>query len=244
MESKYNKFIITFLAKLDDGDVFKNIITLLFSISAYLLLFGGIYLTVNGILGSDGFITSNITVDNIAVGTAIGSSIGLLLGFLISLISVWILFSILKKRSEQLKEVEYTGLIDYVFNKTLPKLILVIGELVFILVFYGGILQIIASLAGSNVYAPLGGFPSIILNMLPGMDIFSQYTITQVYGDYDYFSELITMGISNVVASFIILIAFYIYKEIYVYLLKLATNFIGFLPNFAIKLAIRTKNEN
>ena len=243
MES-FNKFIITFLGKLDDGDVFKNIITFFFSISAYGLLIGGIYLTFAGVLGGDGFIMENIAGDNTTIGNAVGSSIGLLFGFLISAITAWILFSVLKKRAEQLQALEYIGLLDYVFNKTLPKLILIIGELVFILVFYGGILQIIAALVGSNAYAPLSGFASSILNMLPGMDIFSGFTANQFHGNYDYFGELIKMGVTGVAASFVILIAFYIYKEIYSYLLKLATNLIGFLPNFAIPLAIRTKNEN
>ena len=240
----YNKLVIPFLGKLDEGNVFKNIITLFFSISAVGLLIGGIYLTIAGLLGDDGFIKNYITNENITGGINAGSIIGLLLGFLISLITAWVLFSVLKKRTEQLKELEYVGLLDYVFNKTVPKLILIIGELLFILFLYGGILQIIASLVGSYAYAPLSSYPSLILGMLPGKNIFNEFMPNRIYGDYDNFGVFIKMGVIGIASSFIVLIAFYIFKEIYSYILILATNLISFLPKFAIPLAIRNRSEN
>ncbi len=240
----YNKLVIPFLGKLDEGNVFKNIITLFFSISAVGLLIGGIYLTIAGLLGDDGFIKNYITNENITGGKKAGSVIGLLLGFLISLITAWVLFSVLKKRTEQLKELEYVGLLDYVFNKTVPKLILIIGELLFILFLYGGILQIIASLVGSYAYAPLSSYPSLILGMLPGMNIFNEFMPNRIYGDNDNFGVFIKMGVIGIASSFIVLIAFYIFKEIYSYILILATNLISFLPKFAIPLAIRNRSEN
>jgi len=240
----YNKLVIPFLGKLDEGNVFKNIITRFFSISAAGLLIGGIYLTIAGLLGDDGFIKNYITNENITGGINAGSIIGLLLGFLISLITAWVLFSVLKKRTEQLKELEYVGLLDYVFNKTVPKLILIIGELLFILFLYGGILQIIASLVGSYAYAPLSSYPSLILGMLPGMNIFNEFMPNRIYGDYDNFGVFIKIGVIGIASSFIVLIAFYIFKEIYSYILILATNLISFLPKFAIPLAIRNRSEN
>ena len=143
-----------------------------------------------------------------------------------------------------MKGLEYVGLLDFVFNRTFPKLILIIGELLFILFLYGGILQIIASLVGSYAYAPLISYPNLILSMLPGMDSFNQFMPNQIYGDYDNFGGFIKIGIIAIATSFIVLIAFYIYKEVYSYILKLATNLIGFLPKFAIPLAIRKRNEN
>jgi len=244
LDKAYNKLIIPFLGKLDDGNVFKKFITFLFTLSAIGLLIGGLYLTVIGLFGDNGFISSYVTSENSTVGQKIGSVLGLLLGFVISVIISWALYSVLKKRTEQLKGMDYLGLLDYVFNKTLPKLILIIGEVLFLLFLYGGILQIIASLVGSFVYAPLASYPSLIINLFPGMDVFNQFLPQQIYGNYDNFSEYIKIGIMGVASSFIVLIAFYIYKEIYTYLLKLITVFIGFLPKFAIPLAIRTRNEN
>jgi hypothetical protein len=243
-DNAYNKFIIPFLGKLDDGNVFKNIITFLFSILALGILIGGIYLTIDGLLGENGFIKNYITKENITGGKIAGSIVGLISGFLISLITAWALYSVLKKRTEQLKGLEYVGLLDFVFNRTFPKLILIIGELLFILFLYGGILQIIASLVGSYAYAPLSSYPNLILSILPGMDSFNQLMPNQIYGDYDNFGGFIKIGIIAIATSFIVLIAFYIYKEVYSYILKLATNLIGFLPKFAIPLAIRKRNEN
>jgi hypothetical protein len=42
----------------------------------------------------------------------------------------------------------------------------------------------------------------------------------------------------------VILIAFYIYREVYVYALKLVTIFIGFLPKFAFPLAVRKSYDD
>ncbi len=243
-DKAYNKFIIPFLGKVDDGNVFKKFITFLFTLSAIGLLIGGLYLTVIGPFGDNGFINSYVTSENSTVGQKIGSVLGLLLGFVISVIISWALYSVLKKRTEQLKGMGYLGLLDYVLIKTLPKLIIVIGEVLFLLFLYAGILQIIASLVGSFVYAPLAGYHSLIINLLPGMDVFNQFLPQEIYGNYDNFSELIKIGIIGVASSFIVLIVFYIYKEIYTYLLKLITVFIGFLPKFAIPLAIRKRNEN
>jgi hypothetical protein len=243
-DNAYNKFILPFLGKLDDGNVFKKIITLSLSISSLGLLIGGIYLTITGLFGDDGFIKNFVTNEMIVGGKKVGSIVGLLLGSVASIITAWSLFSILKKRTEQLDGLEYTGLLDFVFNKTLPKLILIIGELLFILLIYVSVLQIFASLVGSYVYAPLLRFPTIIMGITPGMQMFNQFIPNQIYGDYDHFDMYLKMGVLGFAASFIVLIAFYLYKEVYSYILKLATNLIDFLPKFALPLAIRRRNEN
>ena len=59
----YNKLVIPFLGKLDDGNVFKNIITSLLSILAITFLVGGIYLSIAGLFGDDGFIETYIAND-------------------------------------------------------------------------------------------------------------------------------------------------------------------------------------
>jgi len=240
----YNNLVIPFLGKLDDGNVFKNIITLLLSILAIALLVGGIYLSFAGLFGDDGFIKNYVTNESLSGGKQAGAVGGLIIGFVVSLIAAWTLFSVLKKRSEQMKAIEYEGLLSFIFIKMIPKLILVIGELLFILFLYAGILQIIAALVGSYVYAPLSGYASLILGIFPGMDLFAGLAPQHIYGDYDSFGEFIKIGVMSIGASFVLLIAFYICKEIYNYVLKLATNLISFLPKFAIPLAKKKSNEN
>ena len=240
----YNKLVIPFLGKLDDGNVFKNIITLLLTVLAIGLLLGGIYLSFDGLFGDSGFVKSYISNDYSSGGQKAGAVVGLILGFAISILTAWALFSVLKKRTEQMKTIEYDGLLSFVFVKTLPKLILVIGELLFVLFLYAGILQIFAALVGSFVYAPLIELPALLLSIFPGMEVFSGLAPQQIVGDYENFGEYIKIGVMSIAGAFLLLIAFYIYKEIYNYILKLVTNLISFLPKFAIPLAIRKREEN
>lgn len=240
----YNKLVIPFLGKLDDGNVFKNIITFFLTALAIGLLLGGIYLSFDGMFGDSGFIKNYITSEYLSGGKKAGSVVGLILGFAISILTAWTLFSVLTKRTEQIKAIEYNGLLSYIFVKTSPKLILVIGELLFVLMLYAGILQIIAALVGSFVYAPLSEYPALLLSIFPGMEVFSGLVPQQIFGDYDSFGNYIKIGVMSIVGSFLLLIIFYIYKEIYNYILKLVTNLISFLPKFAIPIAIRKREEN
>ena len=240
----YNKLVIPFLGKLDDGNVFKNIIILLLTVLAIGLLLGGIYLSFDGLFGDSGFVKSYILNDYLSGGKKAGAVVGLILGFAISILTAWALFSVLKKRTEQMKVIEYDYLLSFIFVKTLPKLILVIGELLFILFLYAGILQIIATLVGSFVYAPLSEYPTLLLSIFPGMEVFSGLAPQQIFGDYENFGEYMKIGVMSIAGAFLLLIAFYIYKEIYNYILKLVTNLISFLPKFAIPLAIRKREEN
>ena len=243
-DKAYNNAIIPFLAKLDDGNIFKSIIGLLLSAIAIFCLVGGVYLSITELFGDSGFIKQYITRENLTWGKIIGSIAGLIFGFVISLITSWALYSVLKKRNEQMKAIEYAGLIDFVFIKMIPKLILAIGELIFILFLYVGVLQIIAALFGAAVFAPLSNLPSLILMIFPGMEMASDLIPQSINSDYEYFSESIKAGVIAVAISFVMLMVFYIYKEIYNYALKLVTSLISFLPKFAIPPAIRKRDEN
>ena len=94
------------------------------------------------------------------------------------------------------------------------------------------------------VYAPLSELPALLLSIFPGMEVFSGLAPQQIVGDYENFGEYIKIGVMSIAGAFLLLIAFYIYKEIYNYILKLVTNLISFLPKFAIPLAIRKREEN
>ena len=267
-DNGYNKLVIPFLGKLDDGNVFKNIIIFLFSLLSMALLIGGIYLCFSNLFGSNtnsgfldvafnngggGIINENYeTAENPStISKTVGSVFGLLLGFVISILTSWVLFSVFKKRTEQMKAIDYEGILSYVFVKIYPRVILLIGEFLLVMGLYIGIIKIIAALVGSYVYAPLGGYGAIfgIFQEIPGMEIFSESkrfseNMICVFGSYENFSQDFLTGSMYIVQSFLVLILFYIYKEIYTYILKLVTNFIKFLPKFAIPLAIRTKSEN
>lgn len=240
----YNNFVLPFLGKLDDGNVFKNIVTILLRIASYGLLLGGVVLSFVEIFGDHGFVKQFIAGDYLTGFQKFGSVIGLIVGFLLSVLVSWLLYSILKKRTNQVEEINYEGLLDFVFIKAIPKFILIVGEILFVLAIYAGLLQIIAALVGSYVYAPLSSYPEIFLSIFPGLEIFSGVIPNQIYANYNDFAEFIKIGFIGVLSGFILLIVFYIYKEIYCYILKLVVNLIKFLPKFAIPIALRRKNEN
>jgi len=244
IDKGYNKLIIPFLGKLDDGNVFKEIITILLSVLSVILLLGGVYLSFKGLSGENGYIKNYISSEFLTGGKKFGATLGLIIGFAFSVFTSWILYSVLKKRTEQMKSIEYNGLLSFVFVMIFPKLILVIGELLFVMVLYSGVLQLVAALVGSFVYAPLSEFPALILGLLPGMGIFSEIAPQHIYGDYNNFKTFIQLGLFTIAGAFLLLIAFYIYKEVYNYSLKLVSNLISFLPKFAIPLALRKRVEN
>jgi hypothetical protein len=113
-----------------------------------------------------------------------------------------------------------------------------------VLFLYSGILQIIATLIGSHVYAPLIKFPEYILKTIPGANFFKGFMPNNIYANYDKFIDFLKLGITTIAISFLILIFFYIYKEVYCYVVKLLTNFIKFLPNFAFPFSLRMKKDD
>lgn len=242
-DKTYNNFVIPFLNKLDDGNVFRNIIVMLIKLAAYAVLIGGIIYSIFAMFGDGEFIDRNITRTGLDGGTVFGSVIGLLFGLIITLICVWFIYSVLKKRSEQISELPYDGLLKYVFITLMPKLLLLIGEVLFVSVLYLGVLQLIAALIGSFVYAPLIPLPRVAIE-LPGIDMIKSFFPIEVVGDYDNFIDSILSGIIVIVLSFILLVYFYILKEVYNYSVKLVVNLIKFLPRFAFPLSIRSKNDN
>lgn len=241
-DKAYNKMIIPFLGKLDDGNVFQNIILSIIKVLSIITLVGGVIYSIIEMFGDNNFIDTRL-VNGSSGGAIFGAIIGLLFGFAISLICVWALYSVLKKRSEQISELEYDGLLKYVFITLAPKIILLIGELAFISFIYIGVLQIFGALIGSYVYAPLSTLPLYFME-IPGIDIFGSMVKSEVSGDYDNFSEVLQIGVFEIVTGFIVLIYFYISKEVYNYILKVTLNFIKFLPKFAIPFAIRKRVDN
>ena len=242
-DKAYNKFIIPYLGKLDDGNVFKNVITSIFWLFSIGLLLGGIYLSISGLFGDNGYIETSVTADYLTGGKMFGSTVGMVIGLAISIVTSWILYSVLKKRTEELKALNYDGILDFIFAKTFPKLILTIGELLFILIFHVGILVLVSALVGSSTYAPLSGYGGLLLNFI-GMDMLSEMIPVNISSDYDYFSDTIKIGIIVMLSSLVALIASYVYNEVYKYSLKLVTNLINFMPKFAIPVAIRKRTES
>ena len=81
--------------------------------------------------------------------------------------------------------------------------------------------------------------------MLPGINEIAKTIPNGVSpGNYEMFMNVLLMGLTGIVMSFIILIAFYIYREVYNFGLKIVIALLAFIPKFAIPLAIRNRSEN
>ena len=242
-DSNYNNRVLPFLTGVDDGKVFKWYLTTFWRLAAFALLLGGLAISFMELFGDSGFIKQAFDNEFITGGKKAGAAVGLVVGLVLSIVTTWFLYSVTKKRAEQLNDQEYKGLLHFVFVTMIPRLITLIGELSFTFVMYIGLLQLVATLVGSLAYAPLLTYGQF-LTTVPGVDMIAIMLPNTISGDYDNFSGGIQLALVGIVGSVLILIAYYIYKEIYNFALKLAMALISFLPKFAIPLAIRNKSEN
>jgi len=236
-DKAYNDHVIPFLSKLDAGEVFKKFINTILKIAMYGFLVYGVYLSIIGLFGDDGFFES--LGDGWQKGY--GGYLGGIVGALLSVVVSWVGYSMLKKRIEQLNQQSFESLLNYIYKHFLPRLIIIIGEILFLLILSVGIFQIIATLLGTTVFAPLAEMIPMLLEGNPYADMIG---IPVCIGDYEDFVNSITPGVMAIITSFVVLMAYYISVEAYKYLIKLIINVINFLPKFAIPLAIRSKSGN
>ena len=246
VDKAYNDHVLPFLAKLDDGNVFKNFIKTILKISMYGFLIYGIYLSISGLFGDRGFFSS---IDNYDGWQGIGAYIGGPLGALLSIVVSWIGYSMLKKRIEQLYAEQYDSLLNYLYKSLFPKMIIITGEMAFLLVMSAGIFQLIAALLGTVIFRPMANLIPMLIEPLYGIPGMGGLTRGMQYGgdavgNYEYLVASFSEAIMLIIFSFILLMFYYILVEIYKYAIKLTVNLIKFLPKFAIPLAIRNRTEN
>ena len=175
-------------------------------------------------------------------GQKAGASFGLVIGLVLSLVCAWYLYSNTKKRTDELNSQEYGDLLHFIFLIMIPRTITLAGEIAFTLIIYAGLMQIIAGLDGAAAYAPLLSYGDLFMQ-IPGVNMAAALVPSSVHGDYDNFINDMRMGIMGVAAAFIVLIAYYIYREVYNYGMKLVCALIAFLPKLALPIAIRKKAE-
>ena len=227
------------LGKIDNGNIFKTIIDFVFKAFSYIFLIFGTLSCVINIFGDDGYFSRFDYLDGIHKFTAV---VGFLLGLVVCLLVIYIVFRIISNRSQQLKSKTYDGILNYIFIKTVPVLLVTFGEILSLLILTVGLLFVFANLLGSMVYFPLSDLSNTLSDILD-LGIASGNTQIFLPGNWDYFSEGMKMSVGIMIVSPIILIAVYVAREVYFYVYKLVVNLIKFLPKFAIPLAIRKRNE-
>lgn len=239
IDDNYNNRVLPFLGRMDDGSLLKWFFVSLWRIASFIFLLGGIYLVFMNLIGEDNYCKSTFT-EEMSIGAKVGASIGLIVGILISLLCAWFLYSLTKKRTDQLNEAEYKGLLHFISHELLPRTITLYGELFFTLIMYVSVLQLVAALDGHSAYVPLMDYLRMFqVIVIPGMEGVFDLIPTKVFGDYDHMDITLRMAVFGALGSFIILIAYYVMKEVYMYALKIILALIDFIPRFAIPLSMR-----
>ena len=231
--------IDSLLSKIDDGGVFKTLIVLMFKMSAFAFLLGGVFLSVFSMFGRKGYFLGPWS-DLDALGWKVTAVLGFVIGLSVSLCAIYFIFRIIMKRSNQLEDKEYNGILEYIYKHTVPTIIIISGEVWASLLLVFGILGLIAVLLGSLVYFPLGGALTPLMSEIVGEMSFSTAALP---GDWDMIEMFAGGYFVFILMSLYCLISTYVLKEVYQYGCKLIINLIKFLPKLAIPLAIRKRNE-
>ena len=211
------------LDKIDNGDVFKTIVDSVFKISAYLFLIFGALSCVINIFGDDGYFSRFEWLEG---GEKFTATLGFVIGLAICLLVVYIVFTMISKRADQLKSENYDGILPYIFKKTFPVLLVTFGEVFSVLLLTIGVLFVFANLLGSMVYFPLADIANTMSDVLDmGIAENSQIFLS---GSWDYFSEGMKMAAGIIVLSPLVLVGTYIFRAIYNYCVGLTIKLIEF----------------
>ena len=211
------------LDKTDSGALFKVIFDFIFKALSYLFLVFGIISCIINIFGDDGYFAN---FDYFDIGEKLLAIIGFLIGLITCLLALYVIFTIIKKRAEQLKSSSYDGILSYIYKVSIPLIISIFGEVFSVITLTVGILFIVANLINSVVYFPL----SDIANFMSQVFDIGINENTQIYlsGSWDYFSEGIKMSLGIVALSLFVFIFTYICKAVYQYVVGLIIKLIEF----------------
>ena len=227
------------LSKIDNGNIFKTLIVLMFRLSAFGFLLGGLFLSFYSMLFSNGYFLGPWSGLD-AWYWKVTAVLGFIIGLAISLGAIYFIFMIIMKRAKQLENKEYNGLLEYIYKHTIPTYIIISGEVVSSLLFTAGILGLIAVSLGSLVYFPLGG---VVMPIISEFMAGGGMSTVALPGDWSMIEMFAGGYFVCILMSLISLIGTYVAKEVYQYGCKLVIIFVKFLPKLAIPLAIRKRNE-
>ena len=177
------------IEKTDSGTLFKLIFDFIFKALSYLFLVFGIISCIINIFGDDGYFAN---FDYYDLGEKTLAIVGFLIGLTTCLLVLYIIFTIIKKRSDQLESSSYDGILSYIYKVSIPVIISIFGEVFSVITLTVGVLFIVANLINSTVYFPL----SDIANFMSQVFDMGINENTQIYlsGSWDYFTEGIKMS--------------------------------------------------
>tara|TARA_B100001250_G_scaffold362847_1_gene341817 strand:- start:3709 stop:4464 length:756 start_codon:yes stop_codon:yes gene_type:complete len=116
LDKWYDKLVLSVTRKLDNGNIFKGIMVLLFHIQSFVLLLGV----------PIGFVA--FAVMKFGDGSLILNILGFLVGLPIALFAAWYGYGIVRKRARQLYNEEFESILIFFFKKCIPQSLIIAGE--------------------------------------------------------------------------------------------------------------------
>ena len=221
------------LHRIDNGSIFKSIIVLFFRLIGWGIIASGLWACIINMFSDDdsyryGYFSKFESLTGMQSFTSV---IGFLIGLVLCLATIYVLFLFVKKRTNQLEDSAYEGLIHYMYKSVFPTIIMIFGEVLSLLLFLVGILTLVAAILSSLAYFPLADIFQLLGQMVDfdsgsdGIWIigFTEYT---TYFEFLKSGGLASLGILAV--SAFVLVGTYIFKEVYQYLIKLVIKLVEF----------------
>ena len=237
LEKLYNKFIDKPLDFVDKGLFFNKGIYYYFMLLSAGILIGGLYFVFSSIPGYIDYLK------RIEVLYIILEVVASLITFVISIVAVCGLTLLFYKRSNDLLKKDFNGLLEYIYKEINPMVIKTYGECLAFITIVSSLITFIGALFYAMSFNPLN---TIQYSMMSALDLpAGGGSLFGVYGNY--FENLLNaiIGIlSSSLIAFSILIATYIFVEVYHYLVKIVVNIIKFIPKFAFPIWVQKSNRN
>jgi hypothetical protein len=223
----YDRLVLSLTRKLDNGQIFKTIIVSLLHLLSFAFLFGGIIFCVAALFGDAGYISA---LDMYPGGKKVLAIIGLILGLPVGLFMSWFLYSLVRKRGQQLGNNEYGSILTFIFESAAPSLIILVGELAAALAIMSAVLQLFGTLLNSMAYAPI----MKLVGFLNGANL--EYVQPFFRGSYDFIGANLGMDGATgfLVGGVLILIGAYVLRDVYKYLYTLALRLLNPVLYFAV----------
>jgi hypothetical protein len=222
------------LDKIDNGNIFKSIIVLFFRLIGWGIIASGLWACIINMFSDDdsyryGYFSKFENLEGMQQFTSV---IGFLIGLVLCLATIYVLFLFVKKRTNQLEDSAYEGLIHYMYKSVFPTMIMIFGEVLALLLFLVGILSLVAAILSSLVYFPLNDMYMILGEAFDANDLHRGGIWIQGFSEYStYFESLKSNGLGSLVilaVSAFVLVFTYIFKEVYQYLIKLFIKLVEF----------------
>ena len=223
------------LDKIDNGNIFKSIIVLFFRLIGWGIIASGLWACIINMFSDDdsyryGYFSKFENLEGMQQFTSV---IGFLIGLVLCLATIYVLFLFVKKRTNQLEDSAYEGLIHYMYKSVFPTMIMIFGEVLALLLFLVGILSLVAAILSSLVYFPLADMFQLLGEMGNVNDLRDGSGIwIQGFNEYStYFESLKSNGLMSLgimaVSAFGLLFT-YVIKEVYSYFIKVLIKLVEF----------------